>query len=59
MKEEGSYIVRKSKDGWKNTGWLKNTGCLEEYRMVGGIQDGRRNIGWLKECRMVEGILDG
>ena len=27
-------------DGWRNTGWLKEYRMLEEYRMVGGIQDG-------------------
>jgi len=32
---------------------------LEEYRMVGGIQDDWRNAGWLEEYRMVEGIQDG
>ena len=32
---------------------------VEEYRMVGGIQDGWRNTGWLEEYRIVGGIQDG
>ena len=52
-------------DGWRNTGWLRIMGWLEqnwmveEYRIVGGIQDGWRNTGWLEEYRLVDEIQDG
>ena len=49
----GIQDVEGIQDGWRNTGWL------EEHRMVGGIQDGWRNTGWLEEYRIVGGTQDG
>ena len=45
-------------DGWRNTGWLKITGWLEQNWMVEEYK-WLRNTGLVEEYRMVGGIQVG